>query len=327
MRFYQLLLILSLITHPVFSDAATVTTNAICAIVNDELITLNEVRNEALPSLHDAERQGTPDDALRLKLHQAALDRLVEKRLIDQKIRELNIRVGDDEVRQAIDDIKRQNNIPTQEALVAALAGQGLSLEQYRAQLKEQLEKLRMVSLEVRSKIQVGESEIRSYYDTHPELYQEEDTFRARHIFFKSTDKTPPDEIKRTMKTALSVLADAKSGRDFAELARTYSEDPAARKDGGDLGTFKKGEMLPELEQAIRTMKPGDVSDLVSTPLGLHIVKLEEHAANRRKPFDRVKAEIEELLYRKKSEDRFAQWARDLRSKASIELRELKELL
>lgn len=327
MRFFQFLLILSLIAHPVFSGAATATTNAICAIVNDELITLNEVRNEALSSLRDAERQGTPDDSVRLKLHQAALDRLVEKRLIDQKIRELNIRVGDDEVRQAIDDIKRQNNIPNQEALVAALAGQGLTLEQYRAQLKEQLEKLRLVSMEVRSKIQVGESEIRSYYDSHPELYQEEDTFRARHIFFKSTDKTPPDEIKRTMKTALSVLADAKSGRDFAELARTYSEDPAARKDGGDLGTFKKGEMLPELEQTIRAMKPGDVSDLISTPLGLHIVKLEEHAANRRKPFDRVKAEIEEMLYRKKSEDRFAQWARDLRSKASIELRELKGLL
>src|SRR5690242_5709465 len=181
--------------------------------------------------------------------------------------------------------------------------------------------------MEVRSKIQVGESEVRDYYEANRVKYTEDDTFRARHIFFRTGEKAPADEIKRTMNTALMVLAEAKSGKDFIELAKSYSEDPAARKDGGALGPFKKGEMLPEMEQAIMTLKPGEVSDLVYTSAGFHIIKLEERISGKLKPFDSVKAEIEETIYRKKSEERFSQWAKEIRSKASIEIKDLKGLL
>jgi peptidyl-prolyl cis-trans isomerase SurA len=129
------------------------------------------------------------------------------------------------------------------------------------------------------------------------------------------------------MNTALMVLAEAKSGKDFAELAKSYSEDPAARKDGGALGTFKKGDMMPELESAILAMKPGEVSELVYTTSGFHIVKLEERNSGKMKPFESVKAEIEETLYRKKSEDRFNLWAKELRTKASIEMKDLSGIL
>ncbi|MBI5485680.1 MAG: peptidylprolyl isomerase, partial [Deltaproteobacteria bacterium] len=105
------------------------------------------------------------------------------------------------------------------------------------------------------------------------------------------------------------------------------SEDPAARKDGGDLGVFKKGDMQPELESAIVAMKPGEVSELVYTPAGFHIIKLEERISGKLKPFDGLKSDIEEAVYRKKSEERFSQWAKELRGKASIEIKELKGLL
>lgn len=311
------------ITPPEIVASGTIV-NAIAAVVNDEAVTLFEVNREAAPYFRDAEKKTPLDDDTRLKIRRAALDRMIEKRLVEQKIRELNIKVSEEEIRQAIDDIKRQNSIPSQEALVAALAGQGLSFDQYRTQLQEQIEKLKLVSQEVRSKIQVGESEMRDYYDANRSRYTEDEAFRARHIFFKITEKAPAEEIKRAMTTALGVLADAKSGKDFIELAKTYSEDPAARKDGGDLGIFKKGDMLPELVQAILGMKPGEVSELVYTPAGFHIIKLEERISGKLRPFESVKTEIEESLYRKKSEDRFAQWAKELRSKASIDIRPLK---
>jgi len=168
---------------------------------------------------------------------------------------------------------------------------------------------------------------MREYYESNQAKFREEDTFRARHIFFKTSEKAPADEIKRSMTTALMVLAEAKSDKDFAELAKSYSEDPAARKDGGDLGRFKKGDMQPELEQVIMAMKPGEVSELVYTPRGFHIIKLEERVNGKPKPFESVKNEIEELLYRKKSEERFSMWAKDLRSKASVEIKELPGLL
>jgi peptidyl-prolyl cis-trans isomerase SurA len=301
--------------------------NAIVAVVNDDIITLYDVNREAQPLIKEAEKKGALDDAARSKIRRTILDRLVEKKLTEQKIRELGIRVSEEEIRQAIDDVRKQNNIPSQEALETALAGQGLSFEQYRAQLQEQIEKLKLISMEVRAKIQVGETEMREYYAANRAKYTEEDSFRARHIFFKTGEKATPAEIQRSKATALAVLADAKAGKDFAELAKKFSEDPAARKDGGDLGSFKKGDMQPELEKTILSLKPGEVSDLVSTPIGFHIIKLEARIVGTTKPFESVKGEIEEILYRKKSEDRFNQWAKDLRGKATVELKNTEGLL
>jgi peptidyl-prolyl cis-trans isomerase SurA len=301
--------------------------NAIVAVVNDDIITLHDVNRAAQPAIGEAEKKGVLDGTARSKIRRAALDHLIEKKLTDQKIRELGIRVSEEEIRQAIDDVRKQNNIPSQEALVAALAGQGLSFDQYRAQLQEQIEKLKLVSMEVRAKVQVGESEMRDYYAANLAKYTEDESYRARHIFFKTGEKASPDEIQRAKTTALAVLADAKGGKDFAELAKKFSEDPAARKDGGDLGSFKKGDMQPELENVILSLKPGEVSELVSTPIGFHIIKLEAKVAGTTKSFESVKSDIEEILYRKKSEERFSQWAKDLRGKASVEIRELEGLL
>jgi peptidyl-prolyl cis-trans isomerase SurA len=301
--------------------------NAIAAIINDDIITLNDVFREAQPALREADKKSPLDDTARSKIRQITLDQLVEKKLVEQKIHELNIKIGDDEIGQAIEDVKRQNKINSQEAFKAALASQGLTFEQYRAQLQEQLERLRLVSMEVRSKIQVGESEMRDYYEANLAKYSEEESFHARHIFFRISEKAPAEEIKRAMTTALMVLAEAKSGKDFVELAKSYSEDPAARKDGGDLGIFKKGDMLPELEQTILAMKTGEVSELVVTPAGFHIIKLEERIKGKVKPFESVKVEIEDAIYRKKSDERFNQWAKELRSKASVDIKDLKGLL
>lgn len=302
-------------------------TNAIVAVVNDEIITLHDVSKESQLAIIEAEKKATVSETERSQLRRITLDRLIEKKLTQQKIKELNIHVSEEEIRQAVDDVRKQNNIPSQEALITALSGQGLSFDQYRDQIREQIEKLKLVSMEVRAKVHVGETEILEYYNANLPKYTEQESYRARHIFFKTGAKATSEQIIRSKVTATAVLADAKSGKDFAELAKKFSEDPAARKDGGDLGSFKKGDMQPELENVILAMKPGEISNLVSTSIGFHIIKLEEKMAGIVKPFNTVKAEIEEIIYRKKSEERFSQWAKDLRSKASIEIRDLDGLL
>ena len=226
---------------------------------------------------------------------------MIDKKLVEQKIKELDIKVPEEELRQSIEDIKKQNNL-TQEALIAALAGQGLSFEQYKAQLKDQLERLRLMSQEVRSKIQVGEREIQEYYQANQAKYGEEEFFRAKHIFLKIGKDATEKEITKVKATASEILQQARSGSDFAELAKQYSDDPAAKKDGGDLGTFKKGDMIPEIENAVTGMKPGEISELVKTTAGFHIIKLEDRTKGKAKPLEAVKAEIEDYLYKKKSE-------------------------
>lgn len=302
------------------SSANAEALNGIAAIVNEEIITYLELTREYDLVLKAEEKRGavSPDAALTLK--KTVLESIIDRKLVKQKIKELKIVISDDEVRHSIEEIKRQNKL-SQEALTAALLAQGITFDQYKAQMKEQLERLRLMSQEVKAKIQVGERETREYYDANREQYREEPTYRARHIFLKIDKKASTEEIKRVMAKAADVMNEARSGSDFAALARKYSDDAGAAQDGGDLGVFKKGDMLPEIESAVLTMKPGEVSELVATPAGFHIIKLEEMIAGSLKPYQAVKASIEEKLYRKKSEERFKQWAAELKKNATIDIK------
>ncbi|HBA87348.1 MAG TPA: peptidylprolyl isomerase [Geobacter sp.] len=300
---------------PALSQAKQV--DSIAAIVNEDIITTVDVDKEYLQMQKEAEKLPPSE---KMGLRSAAVNRLVDKKLIEQKIRELDIKVTDEDVKLAIEDVKKQNGM-SQETLEQALAAQGLSLAQYRVQLKEQLERLRLMSQEVRSKIQVGEREMREYYEANRANYGGSETFHARHIFFKVDKKGGPEDLAKAQALANSVLAQARAGKDFAELAKQYSQDPAAAKDGGDLGSFRKSDMLPEIGDTVAALKPGEVSSLVTSPAGIHIIKLEERKQETGKPFEEVKDSIEELLYKKKSDERFAQWLKDLRSSAAIEIR------
>lgn len=296
--------------------------NGIAAIVNDDIITFRDVLRESQPVIQDAQKKGMVDDKARHDLRVMVLDRLVDKLLTEQKVKELGIKIGDDEIRQAIDDVKRQNNNMSQKQLEEALKSQGFSLAQYEVQIREQLERLRLVSMEVRSKVYVGDKEAEEYYQSHLDKYAVEEQFKARHIFIRIDEKAPADQIQKAMNKALQVLFEARQGKDFIELAKEYSDDPTAKKDGGDLGTFKQGEMLADLEKALLPLKAGEVGELVVTPSGLHIVKLEERSSGKAKPFEAVKADIKELLYRQKQDERFTSWMKELRTKASIVIKD-----
>lgn len=298
--------------------------SGIAAIVNDDIITIYEVNREYATILQEEEkRTGQPlsQEALHT-LKKDLINAMIDRKLIKQKIKELNIVISEEEVRQSIEEVKKQNKL-SQEALTSALLAQGLSFDQYRAQIKEQLERLRLMSQEVKSKIQVGEKEIRDYYDANLNQFTEEPTYRARHIFLKIGKDASNEEIKKVMLKAANVMAEAGSGADFAELAKKYSDDPGAARDGGDLGTFKKGDMLPEIESAVLAMKPGEISELVTSSVGFHIIKLEEKIPGKVKAFESVRGLIDDQLYRKKSEERFKQWAEDLRKSATIEIKKL----
>jgi peptidyl-prolyl cis-trans isomerase SurA len=303
---------------PAFSSAQEI--DRIAAIVNEEIITSHEVNQGALLLAKEGEKKGALADVDKAQLQPKALNRLIDKKLIDQKVKELGINVTDEELRQTIEDVKKQNKL-SQEDLISALRSQGLSFDQYKAQLREQLERVRLMGQEVRSKIQVGENEAKEYYDANPGSFSTEDSFRARHIFFRLNRSSKGDEVNKVLTTAMIVLQQAQSGKDFAELARKYSDDPQAATDGGELGTFKKGDMLPEIENAVIGMRSNQISDIVNTPAGFHIIKLEERTPGKLKPFDDVKGEINEMLYKKKSEERFNLWLAGLRTSAAIEIK------
>jgi len=316
-----LLILILALTAVLPRGAAAETVDRIAATVNDDIITSHEVAMETDLLAREAEKKGSLSLEEKTRLPSTALNRLIDRMLIAQKIKELDIKISDDEVKQAIEDVKKQNGL-TQEALVAAITGQGMTYDQYRTQIREQLERLRLMSQEVRDKVQVGEQEVKAYYDENPAKFGGEELFRARQIFFRIDRNASEEEIRKITATARSVLQEARSGKDFAALARKYSDDPGTAKDGGDLGVFRKGEMQQESEKVILAMKPGEISDLIATPAGIHIIKLEERSFGKPKPFADVKGEIENLLYQKKSDERFTQWLATLRKEAAIEIKQ-----
>lgn len=303
---------------PALSIADTI--SGIAALVNDEPITTYDVEKE-----REAVEKGLDDKSFldaqgKAQVRQVALDSLINKKLIEQKIRELDIKVTDEEVRQAIEDVKRTNNI-SQERLKEALEARGITFDEYKAQIKDQLERLRLISMEVRSKIQISEKEMREFYDAHPDRFRVDEAFRARQIFLPLSPKATEEERRNANATAEKILAELRKGADFTALARKYSKDPSA-PEGGDLGFLKKGELIPEFEETLATLKPGETSGLIRTPAGIHILKLEELRPGKSVSFETAKPEVEDLLYKKKSEERFAQWIEDLRKSASIEIRD-----
>jgi peptidyl-prolyl cis-trans isomerase SurA len=306
---------------PLSATAAPLPTpvTGIVAIVNDDIITSWEVSQAMQPVIKEAEKKEPLTDAARNELRSNVIKGLIDKKLAEQKIKELNIKVSDEDLRQSIEDVKKQNNL-TQEALVAALASQGLTYEQYKSQLRDQLERLRLVSQEVKSKIQVSEQEMMDYYWANKSLFTEDESFRARHIFIKIPKNATDKELDAINARVETIWKEAQGPADFAVVAGKYTEDATA-KDGGSLGVFKKGDMQGEFVQLLDRLQPGEVSGIIRTPSGFHIVKLEQRIPGRIKTFEEVKPEIEDRLYKKKSEERFNQWLIELKKEATIEIR------
>ncbi len=294
--------------------------SAIVAVVNDDIVTTLDVDKELLVMARENGLREPFNAVERTKNWMIAIKRMVDRKLVEQKIKELDIKVSEEEIRQSIEEVKKQNSM-SQERLVQALAGQGLSFDQYKGQIREQLERLRLMSQEVKSKVQVTLKEVMEYYQANRSKYGEQELYKARHILFTIPKDASDTDREKVHAKAAKVLLEARGGSDFAELAKKYSEEPNASKDGGELGSFKKGDLLPEMESVVLKLNPGEISDPLLTKGGLHIIKLEKKFLGDIKPFDDVKGEIEEMLYRQKSEARFGQWVEELRKNAAIDMR------
>ncbi|BCL62123.1 peptidylprolyl isomerase [Desulfomarina profundi] len=154
----------------------------------------------------------------------------------------------------------------------------------------------------VGKKIEIDPAEIESYYNSNKKLFTVKEQRHARHILFKA-EKDAPEAIRKEKETtAAEVLKLARGGRDFVELAKEYSEGPS-RESGGDLGFFEKGSMVIPFDTAVFAMQPGDISDVIKTRYGYHIIKLEEVKPASVKPLTEVKEKIVQILQRKKAEE------------------------
>ncbi len=292
----------------------------VAAVVNRDIVTLSEVEARAAPELQKALAEGDPSkrSELRKQALKRAMDGLIGEKLMETQLKELNIDVADAEIDLAIDDVKKQNNIDGAQ-FEQLLQSEGYSLATYRSFMKKHLARMKLVNLKVRSKVKVSEEDIRAEYQRSARAESDDAEVHARHLLVQLGPKATNEQVEAARKKAVLLAEEArKPGVDFAKLARDKSEGPS-KDDGGDLGFFRRGVMVPEFERAAFTLPLGGVSDPIRTKFGWHVIKVEERRALQAKPYEEMKDQLREKILRSQLERYTDQYIQELRAQAVVE--------
>jgi peptidyl-prolyl cis-trans isomerase SurA len=309
-RTWFLFLIMSGLTAP--SSFATETRNRVVAIVNNQIITLHEL-NKTIQELtgHSAEDLRLRDEKQFLDARRQILTRLIDEKIAEEKIKELNISVGDRQIDAAIERIKQDNRM-TQEDLLARLEADGITYEKYREKIKSQIERAQLIDYEVKSKIIISDADIARYYEQHASSYGSQEKVHLASIFLVHKKPDDPGEMDELRRRGEAILAKLKAGEDFAELARKFSEGPGA-DEGGDLGTFRWDQLDPEARKALEEIPEGGSTGLMVRPGGIQIIKILEKQGGEKRPLEDVRNAIYEILYSQEVNRRYDEWIEGLR--------------
>jgi peptidyl-prolyl cis-trans isomerase SurA len=294
--------------------------DGIAAIINDEIITISEVR-EAMGLDLESLRQQSSGRALQQQakqLYTRTLGNLMNLRLQLERARKLNLQVDDEDVAHHIEAIKKQNQV-SNEQLEQMLRSRGLNLENYRQQVREGLLVAKVVNAEVRSRLVVLDTELREVYQRRQEQYRIPGELTVSHILFLVSPQAASEEVERAHQKAREVMQKLRTGGNFAELARQYSDGPSAEQ-SGLLGTFRSGELLPGFEEAAANLQPGQISDIVRTRVGFHIIRVESRQEGAYKSFETVREDIKAELLQAKTEQKYQEWLDSLRQSAYVKI-------
>lgn len=316
MKRLTLVALLSLCALPARAELV----DRVAAVVNKDIITLSEVEARAAPELSRARSEQDPKrrGAMRDEALKNALQALIGERLLELQVKELAIDVSDNEIDLSLEDVKKQNNIDT-EQFERLLAGEGYSLASYRQFMKKHLARLKLINLKVRQKVKVSDEDLKAEYARHSRVESAEYELKARHILVQLSPKPTEEQVEAARKKAAALAAEAKKpGVDFAELAKAKSEGSSAAE-GGDLGNFRRGLMVPEFEKAAFALPEGGVSEPVRTRFGWHVIKVEERKQLAAKPFEELKDQLREKLLRDQLDRYTQQYIQELRAQAVVE--------
>lgn len=285
--------------------------NKILATVDGEPITLHQVKMFA---------QGIRGRQLSGQMGQPGmLEALITDKLIQKEVSDKGIVVRDEDIDGYIGAIMERNHID-EDKLRAALTAQGMTLEGYRAQIREEIERDQLISKEIRGKVSVTPEEVQRYYETHLSEFSTPEKVQLAHIVFRLQPDAPADKVSAATAKAEEVYRRLKKGANFAEMAKQFTEDSSG-ENGGELGWFKKGEMLEPMEKAAAKLKVGEVSEPVRTKVGLHIIKVEGREGATHQKLDELSDQIKQQLYNAALEERFQKWlTEDLRKRHHVEM-------
>jgi len=290
----------------------------ILAIVNHDIITQTDLRKYR-DKLHAG---GIADDLLGgdektlLNDDKALLKRMIDEKVIEGEVKRQNLQVTIEQVEKEINSIQARNGI-NREQLRQALKTEGTTFSEYQDFIRKRLERQAIIEKNITSRIKISDDDVRAaYYNTRGganggggQVFE----YKIAHILFR---RGPPEEIERK---AQEVLRKLKTGESFEQLSMQYSEDPNYNE-GGFLGSFKQGEFLKPLEDAVSHINVGEYAGPIKTKIGIHIVKLLDRKAVADPEFEKKKEEVRNQLYQRAFTKQFQFWLEQRRQEAFIRL-------
>jgi peptidyl-prolyl cis-trans isomerase SurA len=300
----------------------------VVAVVNDDVITLSEL-NKTGKEFFARVKEKTPEtemDKAMAKAREDVLSSMIDKTIVKQQAEKLSITVAEEEVDAAIDQILARNNA-TIEDFRRELATMNLQEQEYRDNIRDQILQSKLINYEVRSRIVVIEDEIKEYYQQEYTQEKGESGYHILQIGFTwrnsvSLEKAGFDTKEEAREKAEEVRTRILDGESFKGLAQSSSNLPSAA-DGGDVGIFKKDELADYMKDVILAMKPGDISPIVETGNTFQFFKLlsvREGDIVVKAPYESVREEIRDILYRAKMEDQYKKWVKSLRDEAYVKI-------
>ena len=286
----------------------------IVAVVNNDAITLNELIESI--AMYRAENRGGPTDD---QLRKESLARLIDQRLQLQEADREKITVEDAELNEEFLDRIKRYNVKNEEEFEKIVKAQGVTLESIKKRLRDGLKVSKLIRRKVHARISVTEDEISQYLEENRNKLETGLSYHARHILITPEANTDAGWEAARIKAQM-LRAQLSDGADFAELARQHSRDASA-KDGGDLGTLKRGELSQDVEGAILALKPGELSAPFRSALGYHVFRLESKEGLEGEGLVRIRQQIRDILFREKFETRQEAWLKEVKQRAIIEVR------
>jgi len=292
----------------------------IVARVNNSIITLSDYRkaDDQLREEIQHACQGCTADKMESMYRDRQKDLLrdlIDQQLLVQRAKDQGTSVETDVVKR-LDEIRKQNNLQSLEELEKAVEAEGMSWEDYKTQIRNSLLTQEVIGKEMRGRIIIGEEEIKKFYDEHQKEFVRAEQVELAEIFLSTTDKTP-EETAVIEHKAEDYLNRLKKGEEFSQMAKRYSEGSTA-KEGGPLGTFERGQLSKQLEDATFNLNKGGLTDVIQTKTGFEILKVVDHFQAGLQPLDKVRQPIENEIYLKKMQPALREYLAQLREESYV---------
>jgi len=242
------------------------------------------------------------------------IDNIVTSILLLQEARKMDFQV-DEELKSQLENIKKENNMESDQDLIRALQQQGMTFEEFKKQLRERILREGIIYQQVMGSIVIEDAEIVNYHKLHPEEFSELAEYKLRGIYISAGQRSE-EEIEAKKREISEKLV---SGEECAALAGEYTED-ATKEKQGDMGRYKEGQLSESLEQAVEKLKEGEVAPWLKVINGWYLLRVDEKKERRLKTFEESRDELQQKLFDEKRQKKTEEFLRNLREKSYIKI-------